>query len=348
MKFFFIYCLISIFSLSSLYAAIDIVGFNRSDTESYDTFHRQNLRKLQSTTTLNQKFGSKRMKNKNARSAKLLQSIESFPVPDYFKPDADSPSHNPAGPAVFTVAMGGFLRFDAMMFAGSLRETGYKGDIVVAVQPNSDPRFMKVWKYYGCIIYTVSPNCTGEAHSRVCSLYAGDNSPAVSINMVRFYMYQWWARKYNSEALILVSDFRDVFFQANPFNYKPHQWAPPVAQFVAFQEPYPNKVIYRCAFNSGWISNCYGEEGLQKIGLNTVSCSGVSIATKDALVIYVSKMNKIEVVCTALISGNFSSSFIDRFIYLFSYFTLFDSGSFDGATIKSVSTVWIRCRYSYH
>ena len=88
----------------------------------------------------------------------------------------------------------------------------------------------------------------------------------------------------------MVSDFRDVFFQSNPFTYKVSEWAPPVAQFVAFQEPYPNKVIYRCPFNGGWIQNCYGDAGLKKVGGNTVSCSGVSIATRDALVVYVSRV----------------------------------------------------------
>ena len=174
------------------------------------------------------------------------------------------------------------------MFAGSLRDTGYSGDIVVAVAPGSDPGFLAVWKHYHCVVYTVQSNCVGEDHDKKCSFDIGDGSPPVSINMLRFYMYQWWGRKYQQNALILVSDFRDVFFQSNPFTYKPQDWAPPVAQFVAFQEAYPNKVINRCIFNGGWIRGCYGEEGLQRVGTNTVSCSGNSIANKDALVIYVS------------------------------------------------------------
>jgi hypothetical protein len=48
------------------------------------------------------------------------------------------------------------------------------------------------------------------------------------------------------------------------------------------------QVIDRCVFNAGWIENCYGLEALKKIGTNTVSCSGVSFGTKDAVMVYVS------------------------------------------------------------
>jgi hypothetical protein len=64
---------------------------------------------------------------------------------------------------------------------------------------------------------------------------------------------------------------------------------------VVFQEAYPNKVIYRCVFNGGWISNCYGEEGLRKVGSNTVSCSGVTMGTRDAILAYVSSFADLHV-----------------------------------------------------
>ena len=76
--------------------------------------------------------------------------------------------------------------------------------------------------------------------------------------------------------------------QSNPFNYKRHQWANPVSQFTAFLEHHPNKVIGRCPHNSKWISNCYGQKGLEAIETETVSCSGVSIATQEGLLVYVS------------------------------------------------------------
>ena len=109
-----------------------------------------------------------------------------------------------------------------------------------------------------------------------------------SINMIRYYLYQWWALLYSNEALIMISDFRDVFFQSNPFLYRTYEWLPPDYSLIVFQEPYPNKVIYRCPFNSGWIAACYGEKAMKKIGSNTVSCSGVSMGTRDGILVYVS------------------------------------------------------------
>jgi hypothetical protein len=46
------------------------------------------------------------------------------------------------------------------------------------------------------------------------------------------------------------------------------------------------QVIERCVFNAGWIESCYGASALQKIGSNTVSCSGVSFGTKEAVMVY--------------------------------------------------------------
>ena len=90
----------------------------------------------------------------------------------------------------------------------------------------------------------------------------------------------------------MISDFRDVFFQSNPFTYKPYQWSPPDFQLAVFQEAHPNKVIKRCPFNSGWIRSCYGEEALKLIGSNTVSCSGVSIGSRDAILAYTYMMTQ--------------------------------------------------------
>jgi hypothetical protein len=180
------------------------------------------------------------------------------------------------------------------MFVGNLRDTGYTGDIVLAIDPNSNAKFISTLKEYAVITYTVDLTCQGPPNDRICSFtQSEENTPKVSINMIRYYMYQWWARKYEPDALIMLSDFKDVFFQSNPFTYRTYEWAPPVAQFVVFQEPYPNKVINRCVFNGGWVKECYGVEGLNRIGSNTVSCSGVSIGTRDAVIIYVSLFHHI-------------------------------------------------------
>lgn len=221
---------------------------------------------------------------KGERMKKLLRAIES-PVPAFLKPDVGSKPHTKNGPAIFAAAMSlDMRRADVLMFCGTARKAKFDGDLVIAVLPNQDAGFMAALRENKATIYTVQPLCSGERHDQVCSFQP--NEPKFSINMVRFYLYQWWTRSYSEEALIMLSDFRDVFFQSNPFTYRAWDWAPPVSQLVVFQEAYPNKVIYRCPFNGGWISSCYGKEGLMRVGSNTVSCSGVTIGTRDSIFVY--------------------------------------------------------------
>lgn len=226
----------------------------------------------------------KRAIAKAERLKKLLRVIQT-PVPDFLKAEPWSKPHTPNGPAIFAAAMSlESRRSDALMFCGTARKAKFDGDLVIAILPGTDAGFVAALKENKATVYTVKPLCVGERHDTVCSFR--ENEPKFSINMVRFYLYQWWASMYSEDALIMLSDFRDVFFQANPFAYRTWDWAPPVSQLVVFQEAYPNKVIYRCPFNGGWISNCYGQEGLKRVGSNTVSCSGVTIGVRDAIIVY--------------------------------------------------------------
>ena len=34
-----------------------------------------------------------------------------------------------------------------------------------------------------------------------------------------------------------------------------------------------------CGWNAGWVKDCFGEEGLKKVGREVISCSGTSMAT---------------------------------------------------------------------
>ena len=53
-------------------------------------------------------------------------------------------------------------------------------------------------------------------------------------------------------------------------------------------EFYPNKVIQRCPFNNGWVAECYGRVAAKAIGRHAVSCSGVTIGSRNAILVYVS------------------------------------------------------------
>ena len=195
----------------------------------------------------------------------LLLLLTSFWV-DNFKKEPTSPDHNKNGPAIFIAAMStdstagdvnhfaGTTSTNATLnntntnIKGTARKAGYDGDLVVAVLPNSKSDFMAAWTKYKGIVYMVNPDCTGTGHDQVCSFKGQDKK--VSINMVRYFLYQWWGSLYNEGALIMLSDFRDVMFQSNPFLYRRWEWAPPVAQLVVFQEAYPNKVSINTSYHT--------------------------------------------------------------------------------------------------
>jgi hypothetical protein len=205
------------------------------------------------------------MKGRRYRLTKLIVEIESSLAavipPSSVVRYAKSRKHIAQGPAVFTCAMSDKYTFrDASLFAGTLRVSGFTGDLVVALAENSNVTLFNAMDHYNAVQYRLKTHCIGLDNDKVCTL-VGQNNPSPELNsnkyyplaMLRFYLYQFWARQYEPQARILVTDFRDVFFQSNPFKYKPNEWGPPRYQLVAFQEVYPNKVIYRCPFNKGLI-----------------------------------------------------------------------------------------------
>lgn len=230
---------------------------------------------------------NKRSISKAEKLKRLLSKIDKqiqFQVPEDFKAESWCKPHNLEGPAIISVAIAPYMRFYIESFAGTARKTGYNGDIVLGVSSDR-PGFLNGLREFDVIAYSITPECNGkESHDIRCHLKG--QTLSLSINMLRFYIYIFWAKQYNSDAVLMISDFRDVIFQSNPFTYNIKDWMPPAAQFVTFQEAFPNKVIYRCKFNSAWIYNCYGEDNFRKVSSNTVACSGVSFGTADAIIVY--------------------------------------------------------------
>lgn len=83
---------------------------------------------------------------------------------------------------------------------------------------------------------------------------------------------------------MMIADTRDVIFQSDPFAYQRNEWEN--SELVLFLESQPNKVINRCIYNGGWVRSCYGEEALKRIGHNPVSCSGVSMGSRNGIMVY--------------------------------------------------------------
>ncbi len=119
--------------------------------------------------------------------------------------------------------------------------------------------------------------------------YSFIDSPfiASSLSVLRYYLYHYWALMYSAHSLILLSDFRDVFFQSDPFAYNPNEWSRPSRfDLVVVQETFFMS-IKQCGTNLMWLNLCYSPEEVQFIGSNTISCSGTTMGTRDGIVAYV-------------------------------------------------------------
>jgi hypothetical protein len=184
--------------------------------------------------------------NQNFEKA-LSRTLKLSHVPPSFQPEIESENHRNVSHAIFGVAMGNFMPRYFRLFLGSLRRTGYDGDVVIAVDEQLTKDALAAALVHKPVIYRVSPECALPNESlwkgqKQCGI-AGQKGPKVSVNMLRYYFYNWWATRYDPHTTILITDFTDVIFQANPFTYMPEVWKPPAStQLAVFLEALPQKV----------------------------------------------------------------------------------------------------------
>ncbi len=91
---------------------------------------------------------------------------------------------------------------------------------------------------------------------------------AFGVAVARYFWYRNWLEKNPGppEQAILLSDTRDVVFQGNPFIQLP------AGKMFCGVEPIS---LGNCEINSGWYKSAYGSEALDRIGSQSVLCSGV-------------------------------------------------------------------------
>jgi hypothetical protein len=82
---------------------------------------------------------------------------------------------------------------------------------------------------------------------------------------------------------VFLTDCRDVFFQADPFDWEQ------VSGLHVFLEEASHK-IGLCPHNSRWIRNLFGEEALRLLASETVSCAGTVFGDVPGMVDYLGRM----------------------------------------------------------
>lgn len=125
----------------------------------------------------------------------------------------------------------------------------------------------------------------------------------VKPNQVRYAFYEKTVSTLPSNAKIIVSDCRDVYFQRDPFDgtfsrnlnvYLEHDGTigagSPASRATDTRRFYTPKGLEAIGSNAYWIQKAYGGQVLDQLYLNEISCSGVTSGRKSVMTKYLRKM----------------------------------------------------------
>jgi hypothetical protein len=113
----------------------------------------------------------------------------------------------------------------------------------------------------------------------LCRVMTPFHHPACS----RYFRHYLHLQRYSScYDKVLLSDVRDVLFQADPFV------SPAASRGTVFLE---HDATHGCEHsNDLWVSVGYGEEGLSRLRGRRVSCSGTTLGPTAAMLVYLERM----------------------------------------------------------
>jgi hypothetical protein len=195
------------------------------------------------------------------------------------------------GDAIFALACN-YPKDYYQRFVGSLRKFGYEGDIVLAVSPpeKMKPGVGDYVKEMNVVAYGFEVECAGNDNCKLKDEFLGyaDPRPHRTFANIRYALYEYWLRQYTAQSYILILDFRDTFFQGNPFGALPALAArTPKYDLRMFAENYKVKTIGKCVFNSLWIGRCFGKDKLKNLKNEAVICSGSTMGSYQSIHYYV-------------------------------------------------------------
>jgi hypothetical protein len=203
-----------------------------------------------------------------------------------------SPHNMSSSVVIFSCALS-ITYVGAAFFVGTARKAGFTGDIVVVVLPGSRIEFLDLLQQYDVTVYTIALECRKNGFDVKCDFMNED----LPITLIRSFIYQYLALQYPDTTYIMMSDFRDVFFQSNPFTLKNKfpDWGPSAYDITFSAEHHPNREISRCPRTSAFLSYCYGSIILDRMGANPILNNGVVMATRNASIAYVSYLSSLRI-----------------------------------------------------
>mmetsp|Transcript_23497 Transcript_23497/g.39367 ORF Transcript_23497/g.39367 Transcript_23497/m.39367 type:complete len:550 (+) Transcript_23497:243-1892(+) len=226
-----------------------------------------------------------------ARATSLSRGFQKFCRYRHLHPSKEVPV--PEGQPDFVLGLAsGYAIGQVAGFVVSLRAVGYNGSIVLGVDGGTMRSRAGIPLKRLFTKYTVKfvdlGNMQLKQYAQVC----------------RYVVYKEWIEKLVPEnGRVLISDVRDVYFQANPFEAPvPDQSAvlksisaPGGANLLVFEEtrgPHNHMNLNSQKLNRRWITEAYSGDPLGLRGnLNFwVLCSGTTMGTKPGMAEYALKM----------------------------------------------------------
>lgn len=132
---------------------------------------------------------------------------------------------------------------------------------------NMDARFYEVARQFDIRVEDLSPH-----------MAEGQDPPNI-----RFFLYRDYLAKHGTGiSQVLLADMRDVIFQSDPF-IVPHERG---VSFAAEDQLIRGDQNW----NAPWVRDIYGDDVLDQIGDNIVSCSGTTIGSLEAISQYLDLM----------------------------------------------------------
>ena len=224
----------------------------------------------------------------------VQDEIHALGLDQYLQASSKAPRYNPNQSSRTATVMGMATNYDVNVykrFVGSLRATGYLGNIILAVSPTPKPGVEEYLTQEGVIMKRLNyVNCSSDilkgatpenAHA-VEVMTCADPYPDLKVRWGRFALL----RDYLAECIectgpVLVADVRDTFFQRDPFGPE----APETIGLHLAEE-------HRTMRTTNWlvdapVTKC---KKIERIFDEPMLCSGTTWGTREAMLKYLQAM----------------------------------------------------------
>ncbi len=150
-----------------------------------------------------------------------------------------------------------YREFSHRAFVGTLRRAGYSGDITLITEPRLQRGCEAYLRKSGVVAYGLVPDCSassgGNIKHKTCKWREGQ--PPLPLAIIRHALYLAIAKTYSPRSMFYVADYRDTFFQADPFARVVERRGRRLEglELLVVAEQWPFKQIGNCPFNGGWV-----------------------------------------------------------------------------------------------